>query len=327
VPRPPRVRRVRRPSRIIVPGGLRSHLAAGIAVATFVLGVLVGIGTMLGRGGQSGSVLASVAAGDRPTSIATDGRTAWVADAGSGRVIAFDIGTLATEWAVSVGPRPTAISYGLGALWVVDAGDQQLRELSPVDGHLIGQANTSLDPVGLATTDRVWVLAPGNATADGYDPQTLQQDRSALNVPQATAVVGDSGGLWVVSGGQLHRIPDAGGDGAVVDLGAAIDLIAEGTDTLWAASADRELIAVDPTTGGVLARIALPGKATAIAAGPTGVGVATDDGSVTWVDQPGAAPVELSRTGTILTSAAIAGHQLVGTSPDTGLLYRMEITP
>jgi YVTN family beta-propeller protein len=316
---------IRRRGRVFVPRGLRSPLIAALAIAIFVLGVVVGTDTMRVRTTPFGHVLASVSAGDRPGSVATDGHTVWVADAGSGRVIAFDLATLAVRWTVTVGPHPVALTYGLGAVWVVDAGDRQLRKLSPSDGHLLGQANTSLDPVGVTTVDRVWVLAAGNATADGYDPQTLQQDRSAIGLPQSTAMASDPAGLWIVANGQLHRVPAAGGDGTVVDLGTTVDLVAIGPGIVWATSADRELLAVDPATGAVRTRIALSSRATAIAAGPAGVAVATDDGNITWVTQPNAAPVALSRTGAVVTALVLAGHELIGTSPDSGLLYRMEI--
>jgi DNA-binding beta-propeller fold protein YncE len=306
-------------------GWLRSPLVAGLAVAVFVLGVLVGIGTMRDRDRGSGGVLASVSAGDKPAAVASDGRTVWVADEGSGRVIAYDLATLKTSWTVSVGPRPVALTYGLGAVWVVDAGDRQLRKLSPSDGHVIGRSNTSLDPIGVIATDRVWVLAAGNATADGYDPQTLQQDRSAPGLANSTALAADSTGLWVVAAGQLHRVPAAGGDGTVVDLGSTIDLVAAGPGTVWATAVSQELFAVDPATGTVRSRIALPAKASAIAAGASGVAVATDDGTITWVAAPGAAPVVLARTGAVVTSLAFADHQLVGSSPSSGLLYRMEM--
>jgi DNA-binding beta-propeller fold protein YncE len=322
-PVPPPVR-PRRLGRIIVPGWLRSPLAAALAVALFVLGVLVGFRTVQERATPVGGVLASVSAGGRPSSVATDGSTVWVADAGSGRVIAFDLATLGQRWAVSVGPHPVALSYGLGAIWVVDSGDRQLRKLSPADGHVLGRANTSIDPAGVTTTDRVWVLAAGNATADGYDPQTLQQDRSARNLSRPTAIAADAGGLWVVASGQLHHVPATGGDGTVVDLGPTLDLVAAGPQTVWATSVDRELLGIDPATGRIRTRIALPGQATAITAGGAGVAVATDDGSVTWVADPTAQPA-LTRTGAVLTSLALAGHQLVGASPATGLLYRMEI--
>jgi DNA-binding beta-propeller fold protein YncE len=324
VPPPPAIR-PSRPSAIATPAWLRSPLAAGLTVAVFVLGVLVGIGTMRDRDRPTGGVLASVSAGDKPSSVATDGRTVWVADAGSGRVIAYDLATLKTLWTVAVGPRPVALTYGLGAVWVVDAGDRELRKLSPSDGRLIGHANTSLDPIGVTTADRVWVLAAGNATADGYDPQTLMQDRSAPGLAGSSGLAADSNGVWVVAGGQLHRVPAAGGDGTVVDLGSTVDLVAIGPDTVWATADDRELLAVDPATGTVKSRIALPGKASAIAAGPNGAAVATDDGSITWVARPGVPPVLLSRPGAVVTSLAFAGHQLVGSSPDSGLLYRMEI--
>jgi DNA-binding beta-propeller fold protein YncE len=305
---------------------MRSPALAGLAIAVFVLGILVGINFVGDRGSRSGNVLASVSAGDKPAAVATDGRTIWVADEGSGRVLAFDLATLTMRWAVAVGPRPVALAYGFDAVWVVDAGDRQLRKLSPVDGHVLAQANSSLGPVAVAAVERVWVLAAGNATVDGYDPQTLVQDRSGRDLTQPTSMAAGSGALWVAAGGSLHRVPSAGGESTGFDVGADSELVAVSPQVIWVTSAHGELRAIDPATGQVLARTALPGRPTAITAGPTGAAVATDDGSVSWIAAPGAQPVVLARTGAALTSLALAEHLLIGTSPSTGLLYRMEIT-
>ena len=191
---------------------LRSPALAGLAIAVFVLGMLVGINFVADRGSNSGNVLASVGAGDKPTAVATDGHTVWVADEGSGRVLAFDITTLKLRWAVAVGPRPVALAYGFDAVWVVDAGDRRLRKLSPVDGHLLAQVNTSFGPIAVVASERVWVLAAGNATVDGYDPQTMVQDRSGRPVTRPTSMAVGPGALWVADAGGLQRVPLAGGD-------------------------------------------------------------------------------------------------------------------
>ncbi len=305
---------------------LRSPALAGVAIAVFVLGMLVGINFMTDPGSNSGNVLASVAAGDKPAAVATDGHTVWVADEGSGRVLAFDITTLTMRWSVTVGPRPVALAYGFDAVWVVDAGDRRLRKLSPVDGQVLGQVSTSIGPIAVVTAERVWVLAAGNATVDGYDPQTLVQDRSGRPVTQPTSMAAGPGALWVADAGGLQRVPLAGGDTTAFDVGADSELVAVGPQVIWVTSADRELRALNPATGQVLDRIALPGRPTAVTAGPTGTAVSTDDGSVTWIAAPGAQPLVLARPGAALTSLALTEHHLIGTSPSTGVLYRLEIT-
>jgi DNA-binding beta-propeller fold protein YncE len=166
---------------------LRSPVLVGLVAALFVLGILIGIGSVRERDRFPHNVLASVDAGDRPSAVATDGTTVWVADEGSGRVLAFDARRLSVRWVASVGPRPVALAYGFGALWVLDAGDRKLRELDPGDGNVLGTANTSIDPVAVTILDRVWVLAAGNATVDGYNPQTLTQDRSGLPLVAPTS--------------------------------------------------------------------------------------------------------------------------------------------
>jgi len=290
-----------------------------------VLGMVVGIGYVRG-GGLNPRVLASVAAGDRPVSVATDGHTIWVADAGAGRVIAFNAGSLDVEWTIAAGPRPVAIAYGQGAVWVVDAGDRRLRKLDPASGRVLGQASTSIDPVAVVVTNVVWVVSAGNATVDGYDPQTLQQSHAILPAPNGTSFGAAANALWVGGGGQLRRAPAEGGVATVVDLGVQVDLIATSGGPLWATTADGQLLAIDAETNVIEARVALSGHATALAADGTAVAVATDDGRVSWFARPGATSVTVSRTGVVLTSLALIDHRIFGTSPDSGLLYRMEIT-
>jgi len=305
---------------------LRSPVLVGLAVALFVLGILIGIGSVGDRDPFPHNVLASVDAGDRPSAVATDGTTVWVADEGSGRVVAFDTRRLATRWAASVGPRPVALAFAFGALWVADAGDRKLRELDPANGHVLGTANTSIDPVAVtATQDRVWVLASGNGTVDGYNPQTLTEDRAGLGVFSPTSVAVGSGVLWVATRDGLCRALSTGGEVSIVDAGGSVSLVAAGGQLVWVTSATGELRAFDPATSQVLSRVALPGRPTAIAATATGVAVATDDGTISFLDAPGSSPRVLARTGAGLTSLTITGDLLFGVSPTTALLYRMEI--
>ena len=304
---------------------LRSPVLVGLAAALFVLGILIGIGSVRERERFPHNVLASVEAGDRPSAVATDGTTVWVADEGSGRVLAFDARRLSVRWVASVGPRPVALAYGFGALWVVDAGDRKLRELDPGDGHVLGLANTSIDPVAVTILDRVWVLAAGNATVDGYNPQTLTQDRSGRGLFSPTSVTVGSGVLWVATRDGLCRVLPTGGDASTVDTGGAASLVAAGGQLVWLTSATGEVRAFDPATSRVLSRAALPGRPTAIAAAGTGVAVATDDGTISYLDAPGASPRVLAHTGAVLSNLAVAGDLLLGTSPTTALLYRMEI--
>jgi len=304
---------------------LRSPVLVAAATALFVLGILIGIGSVGDRGRLPHNVLASVAAGDRPSAVATDGTTVWVADEGSGRVLAYSARNLSLRWAVAVGPRPVAIAYGFDAVWVVDAGDRKLRKLAPADGHLLGQASTSIGPVALSTVDRVWVLAAGNNTVDGYDPQAITQNRSGVGLPGPTSFAVGSGAVWAATSDGLLRVILAGGDAVAVDAGGPVSLVASDGQLLWLASAGGEMRAFDPAIGQVLARTALPGTPTAIAAGRTGVAVATDDGTVSFVRAPGESPIVLAHTGAALSSLAITGDRLLGTSPTTALLYRMEI--
>jgi hypothetical protein len=304
---------------------VRSPILVAAAVAVFVLGILIGIGSVGDRGSLSRNVVSTVDADNRPSAVATDGATVWVADTGSGRVLAYNARDLSLRWAVTVGPHPVGLAYGFGALWVVDGGDRQLRELAPGDGHLLGHANTSLDPIAVTTLDRVWVLAAGNNTVDGYNPQNLTQDRSGRGLASPTSFAAGSGALWATTRDGLLRVLSTGSDAVVVDAGGPVSLVASDGQLLWLTSPSGELRAFDPAIGQVLARAALPGTATAIAASRAGVAVATDDGTVSFVTAPGDAVRVVAHTGAALTSLAITGNQILGTSPTTALLYRMEI--
>ena len=337
----PELRRDPRPRPARQIGGwyrlLNSPATAALVVAVFVLGILVGT-TLVNDRGRHGVGVGSVSAGDKPVAVSTDGRTVWVADEGSGRLLAFDATTLELRWQVAVGPRPVALAYGFDAVWVVDSGDRSLRKIDPTDGHQLGRTNTSLGPIDVAVLDRVWVLAAGNSTVDGYDPQLLSQDRNSHFTGQCTSLSAGAGAIWVAAAGSVRRVPLTGGESTDFEVGAESGLIAVSSDLVWVGSTnlvvavgrtpgDADLRVLDPATGRVLARSALPGHATAMAAGDRGVAVATPDGSVSWFAAPGAPPVTVGRIGTSLASLALAGDHLFGVSPDTGLLYRMKITP
>jgi hypothetical protein len=128
-----------------------------------------------------------------------------------------------------------------------------------------------------------------------------------------------------VGGGRLYRLPPTGGDATRVEVGGSIELVAANQDAVWVTDADGILLTVDPASGTVTNRVALPARATAISAGPVGAVVATKDGTVTWIARPGSEPVVVTHTGAALTSLALVGRRVLGTSPDSGLLYRMEV--
>jgi hypothetical protein len=51
------------------------------------------------------------------------------------------------------------------------------------------------------------VLSAGNATADGYDPTALRQDRPGRGLTSPTAIAAGPDQLWIVGGGHLYRLP------------------------------------------------------------------------------------------------------------------------
>lgn len=274
----------------------------------------------------------SVAAGQRPVAVATDGSLVWIADAGSGRVLALDATTLVERWSARVGSRPVALARGLGSLWVLDAGGGRLLKLDSATGRITGSGRTSLDPVDLTVSaGSVWVLSAGNQTLDRYDPDSVQQVGSAVLGAPGRALAAAVGAVWVSVPGGLRRVATDTGSALTVRsvqlAGEPIDLSADERGRLWVAVGDKTLVTIDAATGRVAGRVALSARPTAVAAAGTAVIVATADGVLQRFDGTGAPGARLGSTGAPSDALATDGHLVFGTSRANALLFATEITP
>jgi DNA-binding beta-propeller fold protein YncE len=306
--------------------------AAPLVAATTVL-VVVAVAVVSGTQGPRRPVtsagVTSIPAGELPVAVATDGTTAWVADAGRGELLAIDVTTHRQRWHVPVGTQPVAVAYGLRAVWVVDGGGKSLVKLDATTGRRLAEGRTSLDPVAVTVAfGSVWVLSAGNQTLDRYDPDSLAQNDSALLGARGTAVTATRDALWVavadglryVSPNDLEVVPVAG-DARPRQLAGA------GT-VLWVARADQTLVALDGTTGAARGpAVTLSGPVTSLAATAGSAFAATGDGTVHRFTAPGVTGTLVATTGTPLDALAVVGDHLAGTGRATAQLFVTEIQP
>jgi outer membrane protein assembly factor BamB len=319
----------RQPSSPALRGWAAPALAA-LAVVAVVLGVGLG-GRHVARVVVAAGTIASVPAGRAPVAATTDGRTTWVADAGSGTVVAFDARTLKQKWSRHVGGRPVALALGFGAVWTVDAAGERLLKLAPATGAVVGEARTSLNPVALDVAfGSVWVLSSGNQTVDRYDPATVTQTASAVLGAAGRALAHSRASLWVTVSGGLRRISPTPG---LPVLAVPLDrdprwLAADGSEVVWVGFADGSLLPVDGITGTARgAPITLTTPLTALIAVGDDVLAATGEGLIRRFEATGGPGTVLATTSSPWDAIASRGGLLVGTARSTARLYATEISP
>jgi DNA-binding beta-propeller fold protein YncE len=313
------------PARTRVPRRLVPLLtAAAVVVVVAVAALSASRSAPVTPGGVT-----TIPAGERPVAVATDGRTAWVADAGRGEVLAIDLTTRRPRWHVPAGSQPVAVAYGLGAIWVVDGGGASLLKLDPATGRRLAQGRTSLDPVDLTVAyGAVWVLSAGNQTLDRYDATTVAQSMSAVLGARATALTFSGDSLWVSAADGLRRVDPRTLAVTSVPLQGPRAIAAGGGTTLWVARADGTLVAVDGTTGtlrGPAVALSAPVRALAVSAGAAYV--ATGDGTVHRFITPGTRGSEVASVGTPLDALVATDHLVAGLVTSTAQLLVTEVTP
>jgi ligand-binding sensor domain-containing protein len=280
----------------------------------------------------SQDAVTSVAAGQLPVDVATDGTLVWIADGGTGRVLALDAHTLRQRWSVRVGTRPVALAYGGGALWAVDRAGARLLRLDPRTGRVTGTGRTSLEPVAVdVAAGSVWVLSAGNQTLDRYDLTTMKQVASAVLGAAGGAVTHTGSTLWVAIPGGLSRVEAVNRASLPVTTialtGNPVALAADDRNRLWVALDNKTLVTADGRTGRITGRVALSAAATAVASGGSAVIVGTDDGRLLRYVATGTTGAHLGSTGATADALAVSGRLVVGISRNAAVLFATETSP
>ena len=258
---------------------------------------------------DGGRLAAEVPLPDRPSLVATAGRTVWVASDRRPTVSALDRVSRRPQHVTPTGMRAGALAADLEGAWVVDRYGRRLVRIDREYGEAGRPTALPVPPEGLAARDApaqpgiaigggaVWITT-GSSRLLKVDPKT-QRVLQAIDVGLSLDAVAFGNGLvWVASGpsatvaavhprtGQIEaRIP------IVVDPDATSPFpvaVAVGHGAVWTLNANTATVTkLDPRTRGVVATVPLGvGRAPArLAVGRGGVWVSNGgDGTLTRLD-------------------------------------------
>ena len=204
---------------------------------------------------------------------------------------------------VAVGQRPVSVAADSRAVWVANAGDETVSRIDPKERELVGNvpARTDHGSVRLGR-DAVWVVGRTGVVAD-YHAVVSQIDPDVSAVTEIgryraitirfdeTFSIGEGfGSLWVTNGWQLLRLNRRGRRRRSIDEFSSARGLAIGAGAVWAGdvlyppSGSTPVLRIDPRTNGVVARIPVAAEVAAIAVGGGAVWVASDNGTLTRID-------------------------------------------
>jgi streptogramin lyase len=250
------------------PEGRRSWVpwaALGIVVLLVAAGLIAFAG---GRGGalapgantvvaldpSDGSVTGVVPVGTRPSSLAVDGDSLWVANFDDKTVQRVDAKTLEADPARGVA-NPTGIAVGGSSVWVTNGFAGQLIEIDP------GQVNSGTPVVlspGIAGVaygeDAVWIASPNDGTLIRLDPLTHEVRRISLpgdSRPQDVAV--GEGSIWAADAtGRVLKVDPSSLEVTPIPLlnDREASRIAVGEGYVWVTSTTTDsVVRIDPSAG------------------------------------------------------------------------------
>jgi len=126
----------------------------------------------------------------------------------------------------------------------------------------------------------LWVGCPtGIRRVDlGVQPWAPDPLVEGVGVPVSGGV-----GTWAIRLGGLTEVDPVTGPGRVLEV-TGVSVLAAGADTLWGGTLDRQLLRIDPATGTVSGRVAMPARPLAIVEAGGRVWVSGDDGQLRVFD-------------------------------------------
>jgi len=204
---------------------------------------------------------------------------------------------------IAVGRRPVSVAAGTHTVWVANAGDETVSRIDADARELVGNlpARTDHGSVRLGH-DAVWVVGRVGPVAEyqevisRIDPDvaavtTIARQRAITVRFDETFSIGEGfGSLWVTNGWQVLRLNRRGRRRrAISEFSSARGLaIGEGAvwvgDALYPPSGSTPVLRIDPRTNGVTARIPVAAEVASIAVGAGAVWVASDNGTLTKID-------------------------------------------
>lgn len=218
----------------------RTLLAAGLVLALVI--------TVQAR---VGDILKTVQApGPRPTGLAFDGSSLWVADSVTDRIYKLDPGTgkvLASF--ESPGHHPEGLAWDGKCLWHIDSGEKLMYRINPAGGTaLTVLESNSTDPRGLAWDGRyIWIADGKSHTLLKVSPEDgMMVQTFASPAAEPTGLTFDGKYLWVADRGEdrLYLVDPADGKclSSLRSYGPFPTGLAWAGDSLWNADLENDEI-------------------------------------------------------------------------------------
>ena len=186
--------RTERPLRIAsLPGG-----GASIALRNQSLWVAPSYGLLTRVDAATGRVHEPrIDVGHSPSTVATDGRTVWVAAKDAAVVSRIDP-TVGVPHPIPVADGPSDIALGAGAAWVTLALDDSVARIDSATGTVRSTTHVGRRPAGVAVgAGAIWVANSGDGTVSKLDPRTGQVSATILVGGSPQDVVVADGRVWV----------------------------------------------------------------------------------------------------------------------------------
>jgi len=240
----------------------------------------------------AGELAATVPTGAWADAVLLDGDTLWVANYRADTLTRVDTRRRAVLATIAVGSAPFTIAAATGEVWVANTRDYSASRINVETNTVTHKLSLPSNPDSLAIIgDRLWILG-SDRVAYIYSRKTLSLATTApLSVRSGRCTV-YGGALWATdffgsSQTAVQIDPATAKTTLTVRVGASPIALSFGFGSGWVANGDDATVSrFDPRTGQILATIQVPGRDPAgIIATPQAVFVGSyGDGSVYRID-------------------------------------------
>ena len=328
---------------VLVARRRRRLAAANVLALTLVVAVGVAAWRALPIGGlepiTSGlprHVKAAIRVGELPGAVVVEGSSVWVANRGDGTVSRIDSATNRVIATISVAPHPVQLIADSNAVWVFNS--EGMQRIDPATNRVVqtlplpvGHGEAVLDVEGC-----MWVsLNDGTVRRlNPFDGREL----ASVSVGSRGASVLARGGriIWAANGSMVVAIdpqepgltmrftwqgPSGSQDLPVTDLVPVAEY-------LWVINPYGEVIRflVDPPQKKIRSQLVARLRASAIAAGPTGVFVASHSSQTVTRLDPSDGQVRARIHLPDVSDVAVGADAVWTSARSRGLLYRIDPT-
>jgi ABC-type branched-subunit amino acid transport system substrate-binding protein/streptogramin lyase len=227
-------------------------------------------------------------------------------DSATGRVASF----------TGARTAPSNIAFGDGAVWVLNTEDRTISRIDPSTKQVVKTVKTNGRPSDIAAGDgALWVGISGGKSAPYYtaavarvDPETGRTTHTE-SLPRGTVaeqgpsvgfpqIAVGAGGVWAINPkASISRLdPRSGRRMATIDTGVVPTTVAAGKEGVWFVSyASHSVMRIDPDTTRVAEKIPLQTEELdAVAVGGGSVWVTSPQDGLLWRIEPGPFPLARS---------------------------------